>query len=126
MTSSRPYLVRALYQWIVDNRMTPHLLVDAAREGVQVPDQYVKEGKIVLNVDPGAVQGLELGDDLVRFNARFNGRAMNVRFPTLAVLAVYARENGQGMMFGDQAGAEPPPQPPDAEPPKRPGLRVVK
>ncbi len=95
-----------------------------------MPDQYVKEGKIVLNVDPGAVQALELGNDLVRFNARFNGRVMSVRFPTLAVLAVYARENGQGMMFGDEAGVEPPPDPPPdppgAVPPKRPGLRVVK
>lgn len=126
MTSSRPYLVRALYDWIIDNQMTPHLLVDAGQPGVQVPDQYVKDDKIVLNIDPGAVQGLQLGNEQVEFSARFSGRPMNVMFPADAVLAVYARENGQGMMFGDGGETEPPPEPPSTEPPKRPGLRVVK
>jgi len=126
MTPSRPYLVRALYEWIIDNGMTPHLLVDATREDVVVPEQYVNDGRIVLNIDPNAVQNLQLDNDQIQFMARFAGRAMRVSVPTLTVLAVYARENGQGMMFGDEGEVEPPPEPPAPEPPKRPGLRVVK
>ncbi len=126
MTSSRPYLVRALYEWIVDNGATPHLLVEAGAEGVQVPEQHVKDGKIVLNVDPAAVQGLQLGNDWVCFSARFGGRARNITVPIGAVLAIYARENGQGMMFGDGNDPQPPVDPSPLKPPKRAGLRVVK
>ena len=126
MTSSRPYLVRALYQWIIDNGMTPHLLVDARGDSVRVPERYVKDGKIVLNIDPAAVESLDLGIEQVALSARFGGRATDVFFPVNAVLAVYARENGQGMMFGEETDSEPPPDDPQPEEPKRPGLRVVK
>ena len=130
MTSSRPYLVRAMYQWIADNGMTPHLLVDVAVEGVQVPTEHVQNGKIILNIAPMAVTGLLLGDAEVTFSARFSGQAMNLHIPIDAVLAVYAKENGQGMMFSEDDGAissedgnEPDPDP---DKPKRPSLRVVK
>jgi stringent starvation protein B len=136
MTSNRPYLIRAIYEWIVDNGMTPHLLVNATLNGVVVPTQYVEEGRIVLNVGPTAVKGLELGNDWISFNARFRGTAMDVFVPPVAVLGVYARENGQGMLFPDEDGvAEAPPdhepEPPTPPPPRpvrkeRPKLKVVK
>ena len=124
MTSSRPYLIRAMYQWIVDNSMTPHILVDANKDTVQVPQQYVNDGKIVLNIGPMAVQALTLGNEEVSFHARFSGSAMDVLVPTEQVLAIYARENGQGMMFGEEAN-EPPPGPDEKHAP-RPTLKVVK
>lgn len=97
MTSHRPYLLRALYEWIADNGMTPHLLVDAARQGVQVPVHAVKDGKIVLNIAERAVSRLEMGNDAIRFSARFGGVSYPVTVPVQAVLAIYARETGQGM-----------------------------
>lgn len=97
MTSHRPYLLRALYAWIADNGMTPHLLVDASRFGVQVPASAVNEGKVVLNVADRAVAGLDMGNDMISFTARFGGVSHPVRVPVNAVLAIYARETGQGM-----------------------------
>ncbi len=131
MTSSRPYLVRAMYQWVADNGMTPHLLVDVSVDGVQVPAEHVQNGKIILNIAPMAVTGLVLGDTEVTFNARFSGKAMDLFVPIDAVLAVYAKENGQGMMFSEDDGAisssEDGNDPdPDPDKPKRPSLRVVK
>lgn len=138
MNSSRPYLLRAIYQWIVDNGCTPHLLVNAWAPGVQVPTDYVENDKIVLNIGPSAAQGLELGDDTVAFDARFGGRPMTVVAPIAAVLAIYARENGQGMLFTEDDGsdAEVPdtgaaPAEEEAEEPsggsaRKPDLRVVK
>lgn len=114
MTSSRPYLIRALYDWIVDNSMTPHLLVNAERDGVEVPEEHVHEGRIVLNINPVAVQGLMLSNNLVEFSARFAGVKRTVRVPPHAVLAIYAKENGQGMAFSDET--EPPPPAPGPEP----------
>lgn len=108
MTSNRPYLVRALYEWICDNGLTPYLLVDATAPGVRVPPQTVKEGRVVLNVAPRAVTKLELANDVVSFQARFAGVAMLVIAPTDAILAVYAMENGQGMLFPPADGAIPP------------------
>jgi len=102
MTSSRPYLIRALYQWIIDNGVTPYILVDALVDGVDVPAQHIQDNKIVLNIAPMAVQGLNLGDDEINFSARFSGQSVTLRVPTHAVLAIYARENGQGMMFNDE------------------------
>ncbi|PVZ72592.1 ClpXP protease specificity-enhancing factor [Pelagibaculum spongiae] len=102
MTPRRPYMLRAIYDWLLDNQCTPHLLVDAEQEGVVVPTQYVEGGQIVLNLAPTAVRGLELGDDEVGFSARFGGTPMQVRVPMSAVLAVYARENGQGMVFPEE------------------------
>ena len=97
MTSHRPYLLRALYEWIADNGMTPHLLVDATRPAVQVPMHAVKDGRIVLNVAERAVVSLEMGNDVIRFSARFGGVNHSVSVPVSAVLAIYARETGQGM-----------------------------
>ncbi|MBI1732222.1 MAG: ClpXP protease specificity-enhancing factor [Gammaproteobacteria bacterium] len=124
MTSNRPYLLRALYQWIVDNGMTPHVLVDARDPGAMVPAEHVKDGKIVLNISPQAVPDLVMGDETVTFRARFSGRPFAVRVPLRSLLAIYARENGKGMAF--------PPESPDTDSPapeggdKRPALRVVK
>ncbi len=136
MTSSRPYLLRAIYDWLVDNGLTPHLLVDAGVPGVAVPAAYVKDGQIVLNVSPTAVRGLELGNDLVRFEARFGGQPVTIWVPPNAVRGIYARENGQGMVFPDEpladaavAGDVPPerdPEPPATPPRDRPSLKVVK
>ncbi|MBL4856857.1 MAG: ClpXP protease specificity-enhancing factor [Idiomarina sp.] len=99
MTPKRPYLLRALYEWIVDNDLTPHLVVDATIVGTVVPQNFVSEGQIVLNISPTAVQGLQLADHEVRFNARFGGQPMQVIVPMTAALAIYARENGAGAMF---------------------------
>lgn len=101
MTSHRPYLLRALYEWIADNGMTPHLLVDATRSGVQVPLHAVKDGRIVLNVAERAVARLEMTNELIRFSARFGGVSHAVSVPVGAVLAIYARETGQGMALPD-------------------------
>lgn len=105
MNSSRPYLLRAIYQWIVDNDCTPYLLVNAAAPGVTVPQEYVENDKIILNAGPLAAHNLVLGDEEVTFDARFGGRPMGVVAPVGAVLAIYARENGQGMLFTDDAEA---------------------
>jgi len=109
MTSSRPYLIRALQEWVLDNGMTPHILVDAESEGVQVPRQFVENGKIVLNISPESVVHLELGNETISFNARFSGQPMDVFIPISAVIALYARENGQGMVFADDGGGDEPP-----------------
>ncbi len=135
MTSSRPYLVRAIYQWITDNGLTPHLLVDVSVDGVQVPAEHVQNGKIILNIAPMAVTGLVLGDEEITFSARFSGKAQGLYVPVDAVLAVYAKENGQGMMFSEEDsaisaadGSDDSDPDPDTDPdkPKRPSLRVVK
>jgi len=124
MTPSRPYLIRALYEWILDNGMTPYVLVDVADERVVVPQQYVENGRIVLNINPSAVQNLQLGNELVELDARFSGQPMHVSVPVMSVMAIYARENGKGMVFTEEDGGgdEPPPEPEE----KRPTLRVVK
>lgn len=128
MTPSRPYLVRALYEWIIDNGQTPYILVNAEDDGVIVPRQFVEGGKIVLNINPSAVQNLELGNQFVELDARFSGSPMHVSVPVGSVLAIYARENGKGMVFSEEDGGdEPPPESgPDDEKSKRPQLRVVK
>ncbi|NJN47342.1 MAG: ClpXP protease specificity-enhancing factor [Candidatus Competibacteraceae bacterium] len=125
MTSNRPYLIRALYEWITDNGLTPYLLVDAEASDVQVPRQFVQEGRIVLNINPSAVQGLLLGNEFVEFSARFSGAPHQVNIPTPAVMAIYARENGQGMVFGNEPGSDQPP-PSSPQPTKRPTLKIVK
>ena len=137
MKPRRPYLLRALHEWITDSGETPHIVVDAAADGVSVPRQYVKDGKIVLNVSFTATQGLKLGNELVTFDARFGGVGYSVSVPVRAVLGIYARETGQGMIFpeGDadpDPTDAPPPSPPKAgagpgtPPTKRPKLSVVK
>lgn len=128
MTSSRPYMVRAIYEWINDNHLTAYVLLDATRTGVTVPQAHVKDGRIVLNVAPGAVRDLFIRNDGITFSARFGGVPMQVVAPMQAVLAIYARENGQGMFFDEdeEFAAEPTPDDEPPEPPKRPSLRVVK
>ncbi len=129
MSSNRPYLIRAMYEWISDNGMTPHLLVDAGKEGVEVPSAAVKDGRVVLNVASRAVAQLELGNQWIRFMARFSGVSHSVQVPVPAVEAIYAQETGQGMMLPPDGEVAPPhqPEPPEAAPPRRgPQLRVVK
>lgn len=111
----RPYFLRALYDWIVDSDLTPYLLVAADSAAVRVPTEYVSDGKIVLNVSPQAVRDLELGIDEVAFSGRFSGRPFPVRVPLASVLAIYAKETGEGMVFEPEyptGGGDPePPEP---------------
>ena len=144
MTSQRPYLLRALYEWIADNGMTPHVLVDARMPGVRVPAHTVKDGQVVLNIAERAVVRLEMDNDALRFSARFGGVSQSVVVPMAAVIAVYARETGQGMalppdLHAGEAGeidvdagadgglVDAGDTPPEADPPKRGAhLRIVK
>ena len=102
MHSSRPYLARALYEWLVDNELTPYLVVDATLPSVEVPRQFVQNGQIVLNVAPNAVRDLMIENDAIGFNARFGGHPMQVMIPIPALIAIYAKENGAGMVFGHE------------------------
>lgn len=129
MTPLRPHLIRALYDWILENGMTPYLLVNADKEDVVVPKQYIQDGRIIMNLRPEAIQDLSLGIEHIEFSAMFNGTAMQVTFPAGAVLAIYAKENGKGMVF-DEDEDMPPPDPNDGDdtPAKsaRPALKIVK
>lgn len=102
MTPSRPYLIRALYEWITDNGMTPQILVDANAPDVEVPSGYVQNGKIILNISMTAVHNLDIGDSFIHFRARFNGAEQEILVPVAAVLAIYARETSAGMMFQEE------------------------
>lgn len=133
MGSNRPYLLRALNEWINDNSMTPYLLVDAGKEGVQVPQSSVKDGRVVLNIAPRAVAQLVIDNREVRFKARFGGVSQSVVVPVTAVLAIYAQETGQGMMLPEDGAAmtdegpdDPTPSPDGGDTPRRSHLRVVK
>ena len=99
LTSNRPYLLRAYYEWLMDNYLTPHLVVDAYVEGTQVPQQYVKDGQIVLNIISTAVIDLQLGNETVEFSARFGGVPHDIVLPMASIIAIYARENGAGTVF---------------------------
>jgi stringent starvation protein B len=141
MSSSRPYLIRAFYEWIVDNNCTPHILINADIDGVDVPREHIKDGQIVLNISPTAVQNLLINNEAIEFDGRFSGAARSVYAPVDAIMGIYSRENGQGMVF-EAEGLRPDPTDPDgggsptrrespaAEPkpgkPKKPALRVVK
>ncbi|MDD9155885.1 ClpXP protease specificity-enhancing factor [Aliivibrio sp. S4TY2] len=147
MMPRRPYLLRAFYEWIVDNELTPHLVVDATMNGVRVPEEFVQDGQIVLNVAPHSVGNLEMGNEAVTFNARFGGRPHSLILPLYAIQAIYARENGAGTMFEpeeayelsseegifeedlvstseEDSSSDDKPEPP--RPTGRPSLRVVK
>jgi len=129
MTPLKSYLLRAVRDWAVDNGFTPHIIVDAAGAGVAVPARYIENGRIVLNIHPRSIQHFELDDASLRFSARFAGQRFAVEAPMAAVLAVYAKENGQGISFPPETGAPEgsEPGPPGGEPPpKRPTLKVVK
>jgi stringent starvation protein B len=128
MTPSRPYLLRGIYEWLVDNEKTPYLLVDAEADNVLVPDEHVQNGKIILNISPSAIRDLTLSNDGVSFTARFGGNPMLINVPIAAALALYSKENGRGMMFPDeQSMDDPDPTDPDnSEPPQKPFLTLVK
>lgn len=102
MRSSRPYLARALYEWLLDNDQTPYVVVDASKEHVVVPTQFVQNGQIVLNIAPTAVRDLRIENAMISFNARFSGEAMEVWVPIEALVAIYSRETGSGMAFGQE------------------------
>ena len=128
MTPSRPYIMRALYEWIVDNDCTPYVLVDAAVADVMVPQQFVKDGQIVLNISPGAVMDLNITNEAMAFNGRFGGVATDIFVPIAAVVGIYARENGQGMVFEPEESSPPPEDPPPdpIKPKNGPALKIVK
>lgn len=128
MTPLKPYLIRSIYEWITDNSLTPHLLVNAEFPGVNLPMDFVEDGRIVLNIRPEAIQGLVLGNDEIQFNARFSGKPMRINTPIQAVLAIFAKENGRGMVFDPEETDDdtPPPPEPENKPPQKPQLRVVK
>lgn len=102
MLSSRPYIARALYEWLLDNDNTPYVVVDAMQEDVVVPRQFVQNGQIVLNVAPSAVRDLDISNEMITFNASFSGEPMQVWVPIMALVAVYSKENGAGMVFGHE------------------------
>ncbi|MED5387468.1 MAG: ClpXP protease specificity-enhancing factor [Pseudomonadota bacterium] len=115
MSPNRPYLIRAIHEWICDNGLTTHLAVNAAYPGVEVPQDFVQDGQIVLNIAPRAVTQFVAGNEEISFSARFGGMPMTIRVPVNAVVAIFARENGQGMAFDP---VEPPPEPTPPEPEK--------
>lgn len=128
MTSKRPYLIRAFYDWIVDNQKTPYILVNANFPGVQVPLQHVNNGQIVLNISPSATRGLLLENDRIVFTARFSGQSEQLFFPPQAVLELYAKENGVGISFPPEEGEQPPPPSADAggdASTRKPSLKLV-
>jgi len=113
MTPSRPYLIRAIYEWLTENGLTPYMMVNAGFEGVEVPDQFIDDGKIVLNIAPEAIRGMEMSNQVVTFEASFSGIVYTIYVPVMAVQAIYAYENGRGMVFDeeeDDGGETTPPE----------------
>ncbi len=109
MFSNRPYLVRAFYEWIVDNNCTPYVIVDAHHTDVEVPQSFVTNGQIIINIAPRAVSGFEMNNDRIKLSTRFGGVPIDIFCPMGAILGIYAQENGQGMMFESEPSDEPPP-----------------
>ena len=146
MRSNRPYLLRAFFDWIVDNDCTPYIVVNAHYPGVEVPQDFVTDGQIVLNIAPRAVSSFEMNNDYLQLSTRFSGMPIDIHLPVGAVMGIYTQENGQGMVFEPEDPDETPPEPPkgskmvltDAEKPSKkspkkppagkskPSLRVVK
>lgn len=140
MSSSRPYIVRALYDWIIENDCTPYILVNAFADDVEVPQEHVKDGQIILNISPSAVQSLFIRSEAIDFDGRFAGIPKRVYVPIAAVMGIYAKENGQGMIFDSEANMPKPPSPSGVDDSgdkkgadskssnsgKKPALRVVK
>lgn len=127
LSRQRPYLLRAMHEWMTDNALTPHIVVDATAEIHDLPVEHIRDDKIVLNVSYAATRALVIGNEAVSFEARFNGVPRSLNIPIDAVLGIYARENSQGMVFAEESGTEPPPDD-DTDPHGggRPALRVVK
>ncbi len=129
MTSQKPYLIRAIYQWLLDNQSTPYLLVNTTFDGVQAPHEYINDNKIILNIEPGAVTNFHTDNDWISFSARFSGKSMELFIPISAVLAIYGKENNEGMFFTEEESSPAPPTPSNKPtPPKKskPGLKIVK
>ncbi len=129
MTSSRPYLIRSIYDWIVDNALTPYLLVNADCPGVEIPQEYVTAGRVILNVSPDSCRGLHLDNDRIVLTTRFSGRTVQLALSPAAVLAVYAKENGRGMEFNEDDGDLPPSTDPggtQSSTGRKPALRLVR
>ncbi len=126
MAGLRSYLVGAVYQWATENGLTPFLVVNAAKPGVEVPAHHIVEGRITLNIDPHAVRAFSLNEDVLSFQARFAGTPYPIVVPISAVLAIYARENGKGLSFEGEPEDEPPPEPDTPPARKAPSLRRVK
>ncbi len=126
MTPLKPYLIRSIYDWVIDNSLTPHLLVDAEDENAVLPEEFIEDGKIVLNIRPEAIQGLSLGNEDIQFNARFGGKPMHIVAPISAVMAIYAKENGKGMIFDNESDDGHDEPPPAQKTSNKPNLRVVK
>ena len=130
LISQRPYLLRAMHEWMTDQGQTPHLVIDTSVVGVEVPEQHIRNGKIVLNISDAAVQYLHLGNDQIDFEARFAGTPYRVRAPISAVLGIYARETSEGMVFNEgvmpEKGLDIGDHKPSVGPSGRPDLRVVK
>lgn len=133
LTPTRPYLARAMYEWICDNNLTPHLLVDATQPNTMVPEQFIQDGQIVLNIVPHAVHALQMTNEAISFSARFGGVSRDLYVPIQAVLGLYARENGQGLFFDpneysntqvveDEVKLE---QKESEQPKKKPSLRLL-
>lgn len=127
MTSQKPYLIRAIYDWLLDNHLTPYLLVNTLIEGVKVPEEYINDDKIVLNIAPDAVQDFQADNEWISFSARFSGRGMELFIPIEAVQGIYSKENNEGMFFTDEEMPHPPlpPKKPVAIK-ERPSLKIVK
>jgi stringent starvation protein B len=134
MTSTKPYLIRAFYEWILDNNLTPYILVNAEKPGVLVPQQHIKDGQIIFNISPGIVQSLIINNEIFEFKARFSGILKHIYGPTHAIMAIYAKENGRGMAFDAEEDDDNNDGdiPPESQPPnkpttgKKPNLTVVK
>jgi len=128
MTTNKPYMIRAIHEWILDNNCTPYIVFMADYPGVQVPQDFVRDGQITLNISPSAVRDLSLGLAAVEFNARFGGIPTDITGPIDSVMAIFAKENGQGMGFEVEMPPEPPEGSKDQEEveTKRPSLKVVK
>jgi stringent starvation protein B len=127
-TSKRPYLIRAMHEWMSDNNLTPYIVLDASNDNLDVPDQYISEGKLILNISYSATQNLVLGDDSLNFVTRFQGVSRQLDLPTTAVIGIYAQETGQGMIFSedDETPSPDEPGPGEGAPAGRPTLTVVK
>lgn len=137
MTSQKPYLIRAIHEWLLENGCTPYVLVNTLYEGVEVPNDYVKDNRIVLNIAPDAVRDLSLANDWISFSARFAGKPMTIFIPIMSVQAIYGKENNEGMFFPEEPAPTPPTNPPTPSPNNtdknasssgnsRPSLKVVK
>lgn len=128
MSSQKPYLIRAIYEWLLDNDLTPYLLVNTLVEGVKVPEAYIDDNKIVLNIAPDAIQHFHADNHWVSFSARFSGKAMELFIPIDAIQGIYGKENNQGMFFTDDdpTPPSPPEEPKGTKPTSRPSLKIVK